>query len=177
MEKWWKWWIGLRPWKIASLSGAWWNWVGFTLIELLVGISVITILFTISVAKYNEFNRRQILVQAAQELKSNLRLAQSKALAGEKPSGWCANPGQSLEGWRLSFDGSSAYSIKAVCTGDLEASFKTVTLPSSVTRLSGTSVLFKVLAQGVEAETSFTLSGYGESRKVTVTTTGEIKIE
>ena len=148
---------------------------GFTLIELLVTISIIGVLFGIGVAKFNEFNRRQILDQAAQELKSNLRLAQDKALAGEKPTGWCNQPNQTLRGHQLRFGSSSRYLIEAVCSSGEPQEVKSVVLPSTVTGPNGTSVLFKVLAQGVDGATTITLSGYGETRPVMVTTTGEIK--
>lgn len=148
------------------------NCLGFTLIELLVTISIIGILFTISLAKYNEFNRRQILVQAANELKSNLRLAQSKALGAEKPAGCDVLFGHKLEFLANNRD----YKIVAVCSGS-EVDVKTgLTLGPNVTKVSGSSsILFKVLAQGVETAETFTLrfSG-GEGMDVTVTEVGEI---
>lgn len=148
---------------------------GFTLIELLVVMSIIGILFGIGIAQYMNFNRRQILDQAAQELKSNLRLAQNKALAGEKQSGWCASPNH-LRGYQLRFNSTQNYLIEAVCSDGSTRQVKSTALPSSVTKSGSTSVLFKVLAQGVETEASFALSGYGEPpQTVTVTKTGEIR--
>lgn len=150
---------------------------GFTLIELLVTMSIIGILFSIGIAKYNEFNRRQILAQTAQELKNNLRFAQDKALAGEKPSGWCADP-EHLRGYQLKFDSTGgSYLIEAICSVGSPKQVKTITLPEPVDGPSGTSVLFKVLAQGVDEPASFTLNFSGISDSETVTVTKEGKIE
>lgn len=150
---------------------------GFTLIELLVAMSIVGILFSLGVAKYQQFNRRQILVQAAQELKSNLRLAQDKALAGEKPSGWCSGADEALKGYRLYFSSDKNYKTEAVCSNsDVSPNtVKSVNLLGNVTGPSGEDVLFKVLAQGVDAAASFTLSGFGETQTITVSVTGEIR--
>ncbi len=150
--------------------------LGFTLIELLVVISIIGILFVIGIAQYMNFNRRQILDQAAQELKNNLRFAQGKALAGEKPASWCVDP-KHLRGYRLKFNSSGSYIIEASCSDGNFQLIKSVNLPSSITGPSGTSVLFKVLAQGIEGlTTSFTLSYSGVgSKAVVVTKEGKIE--
>lgn len=148
---------------------------GFTLIELLVTMSIIGILFGIGFAKYNEFNRRQILAQTAQELKNNLRLAQNKALAGEKPTTGCTT----LDGYQVNFSSGTpdSYTIQAKCSEGPVGTAKTFKLPSTVKFTSPPSpILFKVLAQGVEGASTITLrfSGVGDEA-VTVTETGEIK--
>jgi len=157
--------------------------LGFTLIELLVTISIMGILFGLGVAKYNEFNRRQILDQAAQELKSNLRLVQNKALAGEKDCTVCQvgskcgdGDDKVLDGWYVSFSANN-YQIYGKCGAaqfspqTVDLSRRNITLSSSPSNL----VRFKPLGQGVDGATTITLSGYGETRTITVTTTGEIK--
>lgn len=157
--------------------------LGFTLIELLVTISIVGIIFALGVAQYNKFNRRQILIQAAQELKSNLRLAQDKALAGEKDcsvcqgsDGVCGNADDRvLEGWYASFS-SDSYQIYGRCGGQtfgtksVNLSNRGVTLPSPPPV-----VRFKPLGQGVEGATTVGLSGFGPTQTVTVTETGEIR--
>ncbi|MGB9585895.1 MAG: pilus assembly FimT family protein [Anaerolineales bacterium] len=150
---------------------------GFTLIELLVVMSVIGILFAIGIAQSMNFNRRQILDQAAQELKNNLRLAQTKAASGEKPSG-C----ERLDGYKVKFNNSGSpnyYSLVAVCGGnEISNSEVRYDLPSAVTFSSLPSpVLFKVLAQGTNLNNNLTISltAFGQSRTVTVTKEGKIE--
>lgn len=159
---------------------------GFTLIELLVTMSILGILFGIGIAEYNKFNRRQILVQAAQELKTNLRLAQDKALAGEKDCSVCQvglvcgdSDDLVLDGWYVSFS-SGSYQIYGSCDGSqFPSSPKTVNLISEITITTSPllphTIRFKPIGQGVEEETTITLSGFDQEEEVTVTTTGDIR--
>jgi len=143
---------------------------GFTLIELLVAISIIGILFGVGITSYNQFNRRQILEQTARNIKEDLRMAQSKALSGEKPTG-CSGI---LHGYRVNFY-SSNYTIFAICQNPIQ--IKNFTLPSGITFSSyPASILFKVLGQGViiTGATDITLSAFSQTRTITVTSSGEI---
>jgi len=150
---------------------------GFSLVELLIAASILGLLTTFGLARFHQFNRRQIFDQAVQELKNNLRFAQEKALAGEKPSDWCT--AGHLQGYQLKFNTSSNYLIEAICSDD-EISARQVKSIPLLDPVSGpideASVLFKVLAQGVDEEKTFTLSFTGmDDKSVTVTKTGEIK--
>ncbi len=148
---------------------------GFSLVELLIAASILGLLTTFGLARFHQFNRRQILSQAAQELRNNLRLAQEKALAGEKPNGWCTTG--YLQGYRLSFVSTVTYVIDAVCSVGDPRQVKSFKLLDSVTGpADGANVLFKVLAQGVDEEKTFTLNSTSAGdESVTVTKTGEIK--
>lgn len=150
---------------------------GFTLVEILVTISIMGLLLTTGLVYYQDFNRRQILNQAVKDLSSDLRLAQSRALAGEKPLGWCDGEGETLVGYRLEFVTETEYQLLAICSSSELQVTKTVELPSNVIGPNGTGVLFKVLAQGVETETNFLLQGFGQGKKVTVGLSGNIDIE
>jgi len=156
---------------------------GFTLIELLVVMAIIGILFGVGVAQYMSFNRSQILEQAAQELKNNLRLAQTKAANGEKPSDCPV-----LDGYKVSFSPGGAnnpdtYRIIAVCGGSEAGESKTFSLPSVVKfnpLPSPSEVLFKVLAQGTNLENDYLTIGLkftGTSLQRTVTVSKQGKIE
>jgi len=144
---------------------------GYTLIELLITITIITLLFSIGMAQYNRFNRRQILVKAKDELVSNLRLAQSKSLAAEKPVE-CTD---TITGHKVKFINNQNYKIVAVC-GD-EVDLKTdIVLPTEVKKTDGPDeVFFRVLSQGSPTDAAITLSGFGETQIITITTAGEIK--
>lgn len=149
--------------------------LGYTLIELLIVITLIALLFTLGMAQYNQFNRRQILVKARDELVSNLRLAQSKSLAGEKPDA-CGD--ETLAGHKLKFIDNQKYKIVAVC-GD-EIDIKTgLSLPGEITKQSGPNeIFFKSLSQGTDiiiGQGEIVLTGFNETKIITVTSVGEIK--
>jgi len=152
------------------------NCPGYTLIELLIVITLITLLFTLGVAQYNKFNRRQILVKARDELISNLRLAQAKSLAGEKPDA-CGD--EILTGHKLKFfPDKQGYKIVAVCNDEIDV--KTgISLPTGITRKSGpATVFFKGLSQGtdIDGQANIVLEdSNGDTSTVMITGTGEIK--
>ncbi len=147
----------------------------FTLIELLVVVSIIGILFGVGISAYNQFNRRQILVQAAKTLKGDLRLAQSMALAGEKPVDSAGQPlcTGSLTDYQVSFT-ENTYDISAICPNTVLV--KSVSLPQNVTFSPvPTPILFKVLAQGVNGAQTINLTAFGGTpQTVTVTSSGDI---
>ena len=145
--------------------------IGFTLIELLITITIITLLFSIGMAQYNKFNRRQILVKAKDQLISDLRLAQGKSLAAEKPVG-CLGI---LAGIKVKFTDNQSYKIVAVCGNEVDVKANTA-LPTGVIKQSGPDeIFFRVLSQGSPTDATLTLSGFGETQTITITTAGEIK--
>lgn len=149
----------------------------FTLIELLVTISIMGILFGVGIAKYNDFNRRQIVTQAVLELKSNLRLIQNKASSGEKDTNCILG----LQGWCVAFSANS-YEYYSLC-GDQRYLIKPINLSAKNIEIVAvpTGFCFKPLAQGLDffndgiTEATITLTGFGFSQTVTVSKTGEIK--
>lgn len=156
----------------------------YTLIELLVVMSIMGIIFGVGIAKYNDFNRRQIVTQAALELKSNLRLIQNKASSGEKDP-TCSS---ALEGWYISF-GVNSYRFYGRCDGgefsQKEVSLVTKHITISSSRALPSIIRFKSLGQGSEhglgaqAQDSTTITlaylGSGFSQQVFVSKTGEIR--
>lgn len=146
---------------------------GYTLIELLVVVAIIGILFVLSLTYYNQFNRRQIVDQSAAQLKNEMRLAQSKAIAGEKPPG-CA--GLTLSGHKLVFINENEYKIVAHCDGT-DIDVKTgLSFGRNISKLSGPdSVLFKVLGQGTDFNGAIVIEGFGFNRTINISSTGQIK--
>lgn len=146
------------------------------------------ILFTLGIAGYNEFNRQQILDQTTKQVKSDLRLAQQKALAGEKDcsvnvcggaTAGCGNDvtgEKSLDNWSVSFTRDS-YTIYGDC-GGTEFNQKTTTLPDifSVTPPSPNPIQFKVLGQGtnITGQATITLRAFSKTKTITITSSGEI---
>jgi prepilin-type N-terminal cleavage/methylation domain-containing protein len=153
--------------------------LGFTLIELLVAISLIALLFSLGMAQYNRFSRSQTLTKAKDELVSNLRLAQSKAMVAEKPFG-CGD--EKLEGHRLEFIDNHSYKIVAVCNCiDCPEVKAAINFPSNIVKQSGPDeIFFRVLSRGIEFVGSqpplvLSLVGSGETQMINITTAGEIK--
>jgi len=160
------------PKKLQFLSHCLPSELGFTLIELLITFTLITILFSIGVSQYNKFNRRQILVKAKDQLLSDLRLAQNKSLVAEKPQECGDNP---LSGYKLKFSDNQNYKIVAICVDEVDVK-SDLSLPNNIIKSSGPDeIFFKVLSQGVDSDTIFTLSGFGETQTIMVSKVGEIK--
>jgi len=151
---------------------------GFTLIELLVATSIMGILLGIGIIAYNRFNRRQTLAQAVKTLKNDLRLAQSKALSGEKDAEICGSgiSARVLDGWFVSFTESS-YTLYGSCAGSPFA-LKKVDLPANVSFSPVPETIpFKPLTQGVPKDKTIeiTLIAPGEnSLTVRVSPSGDI---
>lgn len=154
---------------------------GYTLIELLVGITIISIVFTIGYAGFREFSRRQALSGVSKTVKADLRLAQQLASTGQKPSvdqGSCSQ----LSGYTFEREDVSEYSISANC---FNAGFavsrlvKTVNLDTDVTISvsPNPSIQFKVLGQGTNSDSDFTITldhTSGSQTTIVVGSGGEI---
>ncbi|OGD95638.1 hypothetical protein A3F02_02620 [Candidatus Curtissbacteria bacterium RIFCSPHIGHO2_12_FULL_38_9b] len=91
---------------------------GFTLIELLIVISIFGLTTSLITASYVSFERNQRLKNAAQTITSEIRLAQNRALSGDKIDGKCQTSisASSLIGWYVSFvKDSDTYTIAGDC--------------------------------------------------------------
>lgn len=87
---------------------------GFTLIEILVVVVIMGLTVGGGIAAYNKLNDRQMVLQGAKNVVSQLRLAQKRADAGEKPFSSCLQ----LDGYRVAGSG-QLLTMGAVCDGDL----------------------------------------------------------
>ncbi|WKZ25735.1 MAG: prepilin-type N-terminal cleavage/methylation domain-containing protein [bacterium] len=139
---------------------------GYTLIELLVGISIIGIVFSIGLAGYREFSRRQELVGVIKRIVADLRLSQQLAIGGQKPEGEVCNV---LDGYSFSRISQTEYNLIANCS-NANHIIKVVELPSNVSLTQG-SVMFKALGQGtnLEENLTFTVTNVVSSSTGTVT--------
>jgi prepilin-type N-terminal cleavage/methylation domain-containing protein len=132
---------------------------GFSLIELMVSVTIIGLLAGLGLVGYSDFNQREQVRQAAATLGSHLRETQSRATGGYKPAGWCAAGGITLSAWRLRFTSSTEYVIEGVCSnGSISSPLTRITLPTGITKVSGSQVEFYVLT-GASSGASFNLQG------------------
>lgn len=120
---------------------------GFTLIEIIVVTILIITLSSIGLAAYNSLHQRQVLQQAANEVKSALRDAQNRALAGEKIYPFCEN--KTLDYWQfISLD--TDYQINISCGGETML-IKSFSLPSGLNFIGfGDIINFKPLTYGID---------------------------
>lgn len=107
---------------------------GFTLIELLVVISIMALLATVSFAKYASLREDQYLKNAANELQSLVRVAQTNAGSGVL----CGSvPGAT---WLVEFIDSKTIDLKCYISDPAAISQKTLLLTNNieVSGISGT---------------------------------------
>ncbi|MFC1727228.1 Tfp pilus assembly protein FimT/FimU [Patescibacteria group bacterium] len=177
---------------------------GFTLVEMLISISIMGLIFGVGLARYRDFDRRQIVRQAAQELKTNLRLVQKKAISGEKDcsinaSGGCggdfegcgenfATPDpdeRTLINWTVVFSLNNYRFFGMCCINPITPSGCMIFsisdfyyLPTGVTvQLPYPSFRFRALTGKVDNETSITLVSSSGNQKLTVGQGGGIIID
>ena len=152
---------------------------GFTFIELLVSVGILGIISTIGVASYNNFNDQRVVEKAAEELKTNLRLVQSKAMNNEKDTTICS--ASSLLGWYANLANQTYY---GQCDTN---SFGTNTLVdldlnddgNNELKLSSNTLIFFRALGGTELSNDLTIvvSYLDDSHplSVTITKSGDIK--
>lgn len=163
----------------------------FTLIELLVVTSIMGILFSLGFAQYQNFNRIQILKQAALNLKNDLRDVQNRALSGEKDCGVniCGGPilgcgndpsgEKPLNNWNVTFTSSPPSYVIAGDCGGTSFSPKTVTLPNilTLTPPSSNPIKFKPTTGGIDNPVTQTIciGGFNKIYRLKVTISGDIE--
>ena len=148
------------------------NRKAFTLIEILVVTAIIMIVTGTGIAGYRRFNRKQILQTAAAELKSNLSLARSWAMAPRKVS--C--DAQALSGYRIEI-ASDSYEIYEVCDDASSSSslIETFNFPDALNGVANEAFLFQVLNGAVSNEVAITLGLDDMSEKIIIKTNGQIE--
>lgn len=150
----------------------------YTLIEVLVVLSIIGVLFGIGYVSYRDFSRRQELAGVAKNIQGNLRKAQQSALSGVKPEGVACNS-QTLIGYDFYMVSNSKYQIRANCAGG-NIVVLDVDLPVSETiSLTDNPILFKILGNGTNIESSSTITivqtATGDSVQISVGSGGDIQ--
>lgn len=143
---------------------------GFTIIELLVVMGVLVTITALLISNYNNFNAIEKLRQAGKTLKTDLRIAQTDATSGLKPTG-CGT----LDGYQVTFT-SSSYALQAVCGGVATGPVSTITLSDQVTIPSPPAqpIFFRVLSGTIAAPLTITLSASSKTYQLQLNTGGDI---
>lgn len=164
--------------------------LGFTLIEILIAITISSLLLGFAATSFRDFQSTQEIEQAQQLLKSNLRYAQSQALAGVKETeSGCTGD---LVGWYVLLT-SNAYEVRSRCAFSSPANAnKSVTLASGmvISFAAGPVILFQPVNQSAAflssisdlpdtspSDTRITLSKGSRNSTMTVRRTGDIAQE
>lgn len=144
---------------------------GYTLIELLIVITIGIIVFSVGIASYREFSRRQALTGLSKQLIADLRLAQQQALTGQKPTGVaCAK----LVGYQFTRISTTNYRLYARCDNSnvfVNHEIKSVDLIAGTTlTATNSNILFKVLGQGTDltASNNLVLSNTTSGSSITI---------
>lgn len=156
---------------------------GFTLIETIVVFAVISILSTIAVASFVDYNKTQNVQTAYSELSATLALARSRALSQVKPQ-QCASP-LILNGYKvILYISDNTYKLYATCSGT-DYEIKKASLPKNIifdgSQTTSTVFYFAVITNGVSfdqtnaASASIYLTGYENTRTITVDKSGTIR--
>lgn len=150
--------------------------IGYTLIELMVVITIISVITGIGVASYNNYNSRRVVEKAAEELKVNIRLAQSRAINNEKDTR-CGTA--ILEGWYVEHKGSTSYQLYCKCGATEYRPTSPITITGvGVTLASFSTFGFKPLIGNttLTADTTITVSGSGKTSTLSITKAGDISL-
>lgn len=155
---------------------------GYTLIEILVVLTIIGLLFSLGYVNFRDFSRRQALIGATSSVQGDLRLAQSNAISGQKPSD--CGVSNTLESYSFNITSTalpSEYKIEANCGGAPVVVKDVILSDISLSMPSTNPLKFKILGQGTNLDgvTDWTLNltqnVTGKTATVTVTSGGEIK--
>lgn len=146
--------------------------VGFTLIELLMAIGIGSILFTVGIARYTDFNQTQTLKSAGLNLKNALRMYQVKVNSGVKT---CI-ASETLDGYRISRSSTTRININTICSGT-PGHLEKFDLSGGLRFQSFTVFDLYSLNKGSSANRVITVEHIASTKtyKVCVTMSGEIK--
>lgn len=152
---------------------------GLTLIELIIVTAVIGIMAAIGSSTFLSYSRTQKLQTAANDLVTVLNVAKSNSFSQliSFPTTNCLN--KRLDGYEVIITIPSSYKINVVCSGVTVDRYQVLakSLPNNIEfdPISQTFFFFPVLTGGVIGSGTVQLSGFGQTRSVTVTNAGVIK--
>jgi len=146
----------------------------FTLIELLVTTSIILLLAGFGLASWQTFNQQQTLDAAAQDLKNNLRLARSWAMAVKKVA--CVGT-KITAGYEVDFNIANGYRFREKCADTSNGAWQNFFYPEGVADDYNGNFVFAPLtgATNLSADITIILNLGTRSKTVTIRKNGEIE--
>lgn len=157
----------------------------YTLIEVLVVMAIMSILFSVGYVNFQDFQRRKVVTGFTDQVRGDLRLAQSYADSGQKTDSGNCNSSKTLNYYDIDIYSATRYRIEANCVGASTATVKDVTLPTGVTFASPfpspNPLRFKILGQGTDIPSGSTWTllisqtGTTNTGSITVNSAGKIQ--
>src|SRR5690348_5685979 len=146
---------------------------GFTLFELLVVFAIVAIVTSLGIASYNSYNSNQTVQSSASDVATMLATAKSRALSQVIPPSCATNP---VTGYQVDVAvGAQDYTLSAICNG--KQVLTTDNLAPNVTfGVGSNSVLFNISDGTVASTATIIINGYGKTKTITVSTTGNITV-
>jgi len=145
---------------------------GFTLIELLIVIAITSLITGFSIASYTSYTRKEHIRQAALNLKSTLRFAQTRSIAAQKPQEGCTT----YIGMRITF-ASDGYTVQHQCTEGVIGNGDSTSLPEGIVFSPvPASFTFMVLTRraSLDSDQDITITDGTEEYVLQITSEGEI---
>jgi prepilin-type N-terminal cleavage/methylation domain-containing protein len=155
---------------------------GYTLIEILVSLTIIGLLFSFGYVSFRDFSRRQAVIGTAKSIQADLRIAQADAISGQKPKPTdLIHCSAALDGYYFYIVSGTEYKIQISCGNTIDVKDVVLSNDTSISSPfpSPNPILFKVLGQGTNVGSSWTLNltqiGTNNATTVSVTSGGEIQ--
>ena len=131
---------------------------GFTMIELIVVVAIIALMSGIGLTTFLNLRDRRVVLADARLVEQNLREAQRRALAGEKPAGCGANV---LTGYQVRVEQEAIFQL-AVCPGGAPVEKRADMAGSVLTSTLGTITFGAVKGGATAAVISVCQEGSGK---------------
>lgn len=148
---------------------------GFTLMELLIVFALMSMLTVAGVSSFLSYGKTQSLQTSVSDVVAELNLARSRAINQVKPVQCATN---TLEGYLFYLNiAAGRYELLVRCGADYSLEKKFLPANISFTSDSMTSVLFSVSTGSPQWKYTTKVTGYGNTKIITVDNSGVISVQ